>query len=88
MLERLTSLAFLLAISALFFGMTSSQAQAYLDPGTGSMILQVILGGFAGLALAGRLYWHRFRSMIGMAPTESRVADEGGQESSSPRSDR
>ncbi len=88
MLDRMTSLAFLLAIAALFFGMTSSQAQAYLDPGTGSMILQVILGGFAGLALAGRLYWHRFRSFIGMAPAESRVADESGQDASTPRSDR
>ena len=27
---------------------------AYLDPGTGSMILQVLLGGVAGVALAGR----------------------------------
>lgn len=88
MLKRITSLAFLLGISALFFGMTSSQALAYLDPGTGSMILQVVLGGFAGLALAGRLYWHRFRTFIGMAPAEAGVADESGQDASTPRSDR
>lgn len=87
MLKLTSSLAFLLVISTLFFGMTTSQAHAYLDPGTGSMILQVILGGFAGIALAGRLYWHRFRTFIGMAPAESHVGDETGHEASKSRSD-
>lgn len=32
-------------------------ASAYLDPGSGSVILQVILGGLAGLAVAGKLFW-------------------------------
>jgi hypothetical protein len=44
---------------------TAAPAWAYLDPGTGSMILQVLLGGFAGFALLGRLYWRRFLVMIG-----------------------
>jgi|GEM_PF-608766 len=30
---------------------------AYLDPGTGSIIMQIILGGIAGLAVAGKLFW-------------------------------
>ena len=38
----------------------AAPAYAYLDPGTGSMILQVLLGGVAGVALAGRLYWRQF----------------------------
>ena len=37
-------------------GVSTSDAHAYLDPGTGSMILQLVLGGVAGLLLAGRLY--------------------------------
>ncbi len=40
--------------------MPGANAFAYVDPGTGSMILQVILGGFAALAVVGKLYWHRF----------------------------
>ena len=40
-------------------------AHAYLYPGTGSMILQVLLGGAAGVAFAGRLYWRQFLVMIG-----------------------
>ena len=32
---------------------------AYLDPGTGSMILQVILGGLAAAAIFLKMFWHR-----------------------------
>ncbi len=40
-------------------------AAAYLDPGTGSMLLQVLLGGFAAVGVALRLYWHRFSTIFG-----------------------
>jgi hypothetical protein len=52
-------------LAANFVVLFSSSAYAYLDPGTGSMILQVLLGGVAGLALAGKLYWHKFISLFG-----------------------
>lgn len=52
-------------VVVLLGGLTRS-AYAYLDPGTGSMILQVLLGGVAGLALAGKLYWHKLLSLFGM----------------------
>jgi len=32
---------------------------AYLDPGSGSMLLQVLLGGFATVGVITKLYWHR-----------------------------
>lgn len=41
-------------------------AFAYLDPGTGSMLLQVILGGVAAVGVALKLYWHRIRVAIGL----------------------
>ena len=63
---KYVSLAFPIAASGLIFTASSMPAHAYLDPGTGSMILQVLLGGVAGLALAGRLYWQRFLSIIGI----------------------
>ncbi len=34
-------------------------AHAYLNPGTGSLTLQLSLGGVAGLIVVGKLYWHR-----------------------------
>jgi hypothetical protein len=32
---------------------------AYLDPGSGSMILQMIAGGTAAVAVTAKLYWRR-----------------------------
>jgi hypothetical protein len=43
----------------------ASPAYAYIDAGTGSMILQVLLGGLAGVAVAWRLFWHRIKDFFG-----------------------
>ena len=37
---------------------------AYIDPGVGSMILQIILGGFAGVAILGKLFWKNIKSFF------------------------
>ena len=37
---------------------------SYLDPGAGSMILQALAGGLAGLAVAGKLYWGRVKRAL------------------------
>ncbi len=34
-------------------------ASAYLDPGTGGLLLQLLLGGVAGAAMVLKLYWQR-----------------------------
>ena len=36
----------------------------YLDPGSGSMILQVVAGGAAAAAVAGRLFWRRIATAL------------------------
>ena len=35
------------------------QIIAYIDPGTGSLLLQAIAGGLAATAVFGKLYWRR-----------------------------
>lgn len=40
-------------------------AFAYLDPGTGSAVLQGVLGALAAIAVVLKLYWHRFLRMLG-----------------------
>ena len=32
--------------------------EAYLDPGAGSMLLQVLLGGVAAVGVVVKLFWH------------------------------
>ena len=39
-------------------------AYAYVDPGTGSMILQLLLGGFVGAFLIVKLYWRSFKDWM------------------------
>ena len=41
-----------------------SLAYAYLDPGTGSIILQAIIGFIAAGVTAISLYWIKFKSFI------------------------
>jgi len=48
----------------------SINAEAYLDPGTGSMLLQVILGGIAAVGVAIKLYWHKLRAAFGLKKKE------------------
>lgn len=48
-------------------GSFAAPAFAYLDPGTGSMLLQVILGGIAAIGVALKLYWHKLRAVLGLA---------------------
>ena len=37
---------------------------AYLDPGSGSMIVQLLAGGAAAVGVATKLYWRRFRRLL------------------------
>jgi hypothetical protein len=41
-------------------------AFAYLDPGTGSALLQGILGAVAAIAMVLKLYWHRLLRVLGL----------------------
>ncbi len=45
-----------------------SASAAYIDPGAGSMLLQLILGGVAGLFVAFRLMRHRIAGFFRRAP--------------------
>jgi hypothetical protein len=79
MRRRLASIALLGLAAALF---DTRPAWAYLDPGTGSMMLQVLLGGIAGAMVVGKLYWHRFRAFVTSRfsgkPSEGAQARHGG----------
>ncbi len=55
-------------VSALLFAMVSIfplSAYAYLDPGTGSAILQGLIAAVSAVLVAGHLYWSRFLELLG-----------------------
>ncbi len=36
-------------------------AYAYIDPGTGSMVAQMLIGVFVGLGIAIKVYWYKLK---------------------------
>lgn len=53
---------------------------AYLDPSAGSMMLQIILGGLAGVAIALRLFWARILTGLGLGRRKSGEPEEADPE--------
>jgi len=47
----------------IFFSM-QAKSYAYLDPGTGSIILQALLGFFAAAGATIVLYWKKLKSFL------------------------
>jgi len=56
---RKSGLLRLLLLGAVAFAAWPGAAWAYLDPASGSMLLQLVLGGAAGIAVAVKLFWRR-----------------------------
>jgi len=56
-------LKFSAAIAALL-ALWTAPAYAYLDPTTGSILLQGLLAGVAGVMVVGRLYWTKVKAFF------------------------
>ena len=52
------------AAAAVLAALAAAPAHAYLDPGTGSMLLQGIIGAFLAVGVTLRLYWHRIKGFF------------------------
>ena len=42
------------------------QPLPYLDPGSGSLLLQLLAGGVAAVGVAGKFYWRRLLRALGL----------------------
>jgi len=56
----LSTIGFVVAIQILF----PRDADAYLDPGTGSYILQIVLAAFAGAIYAIKVFWGNIKMFV------------------------
>ncbi len=43
---------------------------AYIDPGAGSLLIQLLIGGLAGLAALVKFRWNRIRATFSRKPQE------------------
>jgi len=57
--KAIVSLVAVLSIASFHF-----DAHAYMNPGTGSMILQALIAGFAVISVTVKMYWYRLRAFI------------------------
>jgi hypothetical protein len=48
-------------VFVLFFGMSIKSAYAYVDPGTGSIVTQMLIGALVGMGIALKLYWYKLK---------------------------
>lgn len=70
-------LAVLTLIPVLSLLLFANEAQAYLDPGTGSLILQLIAGAFLAALMTVKLSWFR---MTGFVARIFRMEDEESEQ--------
>jgi len=52
----------LVALSLVCFILSTNTSFAYIDPGSGSMIMQVLIAFILGILTAIKLYWSKIKS--------------------------
>lgn len=51
-------------------------AHAYLDPGTGSMIVQMVVGAVAVAGVTIKIYWQKILGLFSHRPNEKKDAED------------
>ena len=54
----------IVAVSLLLIAILPFNASAYIDPGTGSMVLQVVAAAFLGAAFTIKSYWRTIKAYV------------------------
>ena len=61
-----------ISVFLLYFSLiTVPAAHAYVDPGTGSYIFQVVIGAMLGAAVAIKLFWRRLVGLVVRRPAKA-----------------
>jgi len=54
-----------------------AQITQYLDPGTGSALLQLLLAALLGIGVTVRVFWRKIKALFGSTSSEKVEPDEG-----------
>jgi hypothetical protein len=60
----------IIALAVAVLGISAEPAFAYIDPGTGSILLQSVIGAISGALVLLRLYWTRIRRFFSKSRTD------------------
>ncbi len=65
----------------LFFDTILAMPRLYLDPGSGSFLIQLLLAAALGIGVAVRLYWSKIKTIFGGKKSEpTQPTDEKDEE--------
>jgi hypothetical protein len=67
--------------------LSDSLLVAYIDPSAGGMLVQLLLGGAAGAAVLGKLFWMRIEASLGIgssAGLKPRLHEDGSLKEAAP----
>ena len=65
-----------IAIILLFLLAVPRIAAAYIDPAAGSLVLQLVLGGVAGVGVVLKMSWRRLKSLFGRGAALQSPSDD------------
>ncbi|MGM0600140.1 MAG: hypothetical protein ACQETH_10035 [Candidatus Rifleibacteriota bacterium] len=65
-----------LIIFSIYFFFVSPPAQAYIDPGTGSFIFQLLISALVGGIFIIKTYWQKIRSWFSGKKPEEETLEE------------
>lgn len=78
-MKQITTLFILTTVITLY----ASEAHAYIDPGTGALIIQALIGLIATGLVTIRLWWRKFTAFIGLGKKENTEKTETDEENHS-----
>ncbi len=52
---------------------------AYLDPGSGSFLIQILIAAALGIAVAVRASWSRIKGWFGIKPTTDEIGEDDAE---------
>ena len=60
----------------LIFCLFAPAAYAYIDPGTGSLIIQLIIGAIAAISIFFKTFWFRLKGLFGLSHNRPTSTDD------------
>ncbi len=78
----ISSLLAVCVLAFVFFFAFPSYSHAYLDPGTGSYIFQLLIAGLLGLLFLLKVYWNRVKGFVVSLFSGSKEAAEAEERQS------
>jgi len=84
---KLSSLMYSVFLAGLLFLAFTRDTHAYLDPGSGSYIIQLVVAGLLGGSLAIKIFWGNIKTFVSGLFSKKEEREEEQEEARSGKND-